>query len=885
MIKISLNAILITLGLLAAVPAALASRAGSGTLDPDWTWHSSFDDGVRKVIDTPNRVYFFTHQRPYFSQGNYSSYYANPSGAIFFLDKANPGAGIQDYHHFAAFSGLDMRLFAVNPDNDMKVIAYQDGGVDLIDAGNHVTYLSDIKDRPLPGGALIGAISFDRASGDIWLSTNRGFMHVDSRGKTLHFADFGKKVSDICRVGNRVIAIIGGRLHEAPAAANLSRLDSFTEISGMSVNTPTRLMPLTDNTLAYLNESNAIIGMAHTGEAWTISNLAADGGISENTADKVVCHKQDHTVIPTSDGYYVASNGTAYLVRKPVGTATMPTVSTLGLVSGSSRYSSSYDGKTVWSYTDRGKFFSCTYPDKTRSEAIRPDAPLTAMDARFVYSPKYGLLSVNIDPQRRIDLEFPKFPPALASYKNGKWANLSPTYNVPDVISTNESYLATYKSNLYHFPVADPMGVTIDPEFDNVLHLGSDWDGIAALYLDDTRKMPLMYLSSRNAMSSLPVNKTLTNGSWTNKGGNYTGTYIAGYDNSHNLWMYRSTAFGIANPGNVHQLWYLTPDARREALAKGDATLYGDWGVIRFTMPADPSTTLTALALRHPDNANKLVVYSKGCGSSITVIDHKGTLTDASDDEVSLFTNILLPNGSLFNSGNVYDFIENPLTGELIVCTRNETVVIDLKEKVEDSIIHGKMLTIPSDAGSGYDFLSPMICNSACFDEYGRLWLAHTNAGVVGFSPDYSKIVAYYTTANSPLLSNNIHGVGWNPDTRSLFISTDCGIAEVNVDDYSVAGSTSGEPSDAPQAPFALPERVTPDFTGVVSVHNVPAVTTLRVTDASGRVIRTLPPTENGVTYWDLLDNSGKRVETGRYSIGDAVGDAGFRALSVTVVR
>lgn len=886
MIKISLKAILVTLSLLVTVPALLASRAGTGTLDPDWIWHSSFDDGIRKVIDTPTRVYFFVHQRPYFISSEYKGYYKQPSGAIFFLDKSNPEAGIQDYHHFAAFSGLDMRLFAVNPDNDMKVIAYHDGGIDLIDADNKVTYISVIKNRPLPGATVINAINIDRGNGDIRISTNQGFLHLNKEGKVITYAEYGKKVSDICRVGDRIIAIIAGRLYEAPATANLTRLDSFQEIPGVTGDTPTYLMPLTDTSLAYLNEGNAIIGMSHNGTSWSVATITSDGGISESNGTILVAHKQDHSVIPTADGYYLASDGKAYFVKKPAEAGAMPSVTAIDLVSGSSRYSSSYDGKTVWSYTNRGKFFSTTYPDRTSSEAIRPAAPLFTQDVRFIYSPEHGFLSVNIDPQKRADIATPRFPALLTAYRDGQWVNLSQTYNIPDVISENSTYMSTFNANIHHFPVADPVGICLDPIFKDIMHYGSIWDGTAAVNLDNPRKMPVMYLSSINGMSSLPV-YTFTNGNcgWASNNGNYTGMCIAGYDVDGNIWLYRSTAMSISPTPKTHELWYWTPDARREALVNSDASKYKPWGVIKFDMPNDPSAFLYAKTLLHPLNANKIMLYSQGCGANITIVDYNGTLEDSSDDDIKMFSKIMLPSGASGNPGYVNDFIENPITGEIVICTRNETFVINSDAEVTDGRINGRNLSVPSETGSSYDFLSPMICNSACFDEYGRLWCAIASGGVIGFSPDYSRVIAYYNTDNSPLLSNNIHGLGWNPDTKSLFISTDCGIVEVKVDSYSVAADSSGTASDALQAPFATPETVTPDYTGTVAVHNVPAVTTLRVTDSRGRLIRSLPASESGVTYWDLLDNSGKRVPTGRYSIEDATGDSDFRAISVTVVR
>ena len=81
------------------------------------------------------------------------------------------------------------------------------------------------------------------------------------------------------------------------------------------------------------------------------------------------------------------------------------------------------------------------------------------------------------------------------------------------------------------------------------------------------------------------------------------------------------------------------------------------------------------------------------------------------------------------------------------------------------------------------------------------------------------------------------------------------------------------------------PQAVSADFTGNVSLHNVPAGVALRVRDADGRTVAALPETKNGTTFWNLLDADGNLVPTGRYTISDASGNNLMPEFTLPVVR
>ena len=155
--------------LFAAALVAISSAASRPTRKyAEWTIHPSFDNRPRRIIDTPDKVYLFVHQRPFnktahkdadFSQPQYLT----PAGAVFTIDKANPSAPMANINNLAPLSGADMVNFEVDPVSGIMVFAYNDGGVDIASKDYDVRYFNQIARRNFPGAAKVRNISFDAA--------------------------------------------------------------------------------------------------------------------------------------------------------------------------------------------------------------------------------------------------------------------------------------------------------------------------------------------------------------------------------------------------------------------------------------------------------------------------------------------------------------------------------------------------------------------------------------------------------------------------------------------------------------------------------------------------------------------------------------------------
>lgn len=858
-----------------------------------WTIHSAFDNKPRKIIDTPNTVYFLVHQGFYTPIANgYDStgslYYNSPTGAIFFYDKKNPGAGLQDLAKTVNLSGFDIRIINYNPANGMLVIGYQDGGIDVVSSTGSVTYLNDLKKRISPGADKISAINFDPVNGDMWIGTGAGFIRYDKNFRKINSPEWSEAVTDIIPVGDRIVAVIANKLYAAPASSNLSNRNVFVaQSTSVNPGTITNLMPLKES-FASLNTGGIIHLYSSNGtNSWAVTENGGSNKVitdPNNYLGSYVIGITDHTVTPTANGFYVAATDKAYFVNRPESENAAPTVTSVTFPSARNVYSSSFDGQTYWFYDSAQTFSSQSSANNWSGEVSKytANAPLGTKDQLFFYNPQHGMVMVNRHPHLMTQYYGGSVDPLVATYKDGKWRNLAPKYHVPKLAATSAAALNTF--NLFVgmncYPFAMPCGAALDPLNPDVLYLGSpNYPGIVAYYLDDPTKTPHFIREKQdNSFDSFNALRIIENSGW-NIG---NPTLPLGSDGDGVMWFRGNQSNVGGNYGNL-MLYAITPEGRKDALEIADP-FTKRMDVKLVTIPADLSNTfwIYGLALKHPDNNHTILSGQYDGDDGIRVFRHNGDLDDKSGYQVSNILNFKLPTGDLRAPTQVRFFAENPVNGDIVVTTFFDTYVFNLKNPIINNVIEARTLEFTSENGQTTSFRPSSRSNTMVFDEYGRLWAATTDNGVIGISEDGKSVVAHFTVDNSPIGSNDVHGIGWNPDTKSLFISTNETVTEVKVDSPVSSESVSGVEEDYP---FALPTRIDPSFSGTVAIHNAPASTVLRVRDSQGKTVCELDNTVNGVAYWDTLDQDGNLVPSGRYTIVDATGELNFPAITINIVR
>ena len=213
-------------------------------------------------------------------------------------------------------------------------------------------------------------------------------------------------------------------------------------------------------------------------------------------------------------------------------------------------------------------------------------------------------------------------------------------------------------------------------------------------------------------------------------------------------------------------------------------------------------------------------------------------------------------------NGWIMEVAEDPLTGNLWMSFDSKLVSIDLTKPVKNGIAEGEPLYVTNMDGSRESTVMSDMVHCIAFDEYNRMWVGTGDSGVYGISTDRKKVFAHYDMSNSPLKSNQIDGLCWDPESKELMIGSNMGLLSVKPDK---AGSTV----QGIVNPMAYPVNVLPEYKGTVKFVNLPVQTVLTVCDGTGRHIKQLPAVDNGQTTWDVCDADGQPVSQGVYTVRD----------------
>ncbi|MCM1369563.1 MAG: hypothetical protein NC204_04245 [Candidatus Amulumruptor caecigallinarius] len=871
--------IVMLLCLLGVAPAIYAQPAGS------WKLHSTFSRTPRRVMATDNGFFLFVHQN-FFNNGGYDHYYETATGALFYYDASNPDRGIRDIKQLANLSGRNIMTVNYNPMYKYLVVGYEDGVVDFVDKNFNVKTIDVLKGRKVPGAHDIQTINFDIDSPDAWICTKSGFLRIDGNSFSVKsFKDGLENMAFITTVGDKIIASFGNKLYQADKEANPGILSNFAEITDFSLDyepQPGSVMPLGKNSFAFITAkkngskdyTSFLKIVKKSGDNWTMSSA----NLETNTLllqSQVSTTPLESTVIPTINGYLLHSETKARFLKFPENEESDPVITIVTLPAGT-RYSATGDFESFWRWNDsamvQSRIENGAWKDLT--ESLVPEAVFAAGSMKFDYSPTVGFIALNQGPDLKNRTSSIITAPFPATYRNGKWTDLSYYYNPPSLMTDDPFYTPTYTKYRNRFPACDPQGLLVDPLYPDYIYTASLWDGAVAMNLADTKKMPLLFISHTSSpFSGMPKKVTFPAQTWNS----YTGAYLAGADADNNIWVMTDNAWNQDDSMTDHiSFWCWTPEARKAALESCDVQKAGEW--ITMSLPVGASTPLSpyAIVLKHPNNKNKLISFIKG-NYSVAIYDHKGTIADNSDDNVEIATRFVNEKGALLSFLYLDAFVEDPVTGDVVMCTETGPYLLNPNNPVSNNQIRVDRLCITDEYGNSTPVCPSATVVDACFDEYGRLWLGLLGGGLVGISADRSKIIAQQNTSNSIIPSDNIYGLGWNPETKSLFVSTENGLAEFFPD----APQTDNVADTS--LPYAMPAKVDADFSGVVAVYNVGTSSRMLVRTTSGSIICELPMAKEGKTYWNLCDSDGALVKSGIYTISDANTD--MKPLEIFVTR
>lgn len=142
-------------------------------------------------------------------------------------------------------------------------------------------------------------------------------------------------------------------------------------------------------------------------------------------------------------------------------------------------------------------------------------------------------------------------------------------------------------------------------------------------------------------------------------------------------------------------------------------------------------------------------------------------------------------------------------------------------------------------------------------DGGNRKWIA-TKSGLYRVAADGTELFETFTTANSPLPSDQILDVAVEPVSGSVFVATTAGLVSYR--------GVATEPAGTLNKVTVFPNPVRPDFSGVVAINGLVDQAAVKILDAAGQLVYETKA-QGGTATWNLLDYRGRPVRTGIYLV------------------
>ncbi len=895
-------------GAVLALAGALSFSASATELLTEWRSFPSADwrsnsNTMRVTQYCPTERYLFvlmqgnTYDKTAWQDfGHDNNAYLN----LFYYDNEHPQNGFRPIETlYPECRGMLAACISYNLDKKYLVVTYQDGRIELIYDDGRVAKINDFMDAKLPGSKRVNSISFSPENNEIYLATQNGYVVLDDESASVkEWVRLWTAVNYISRMDDMLVAVApvmtivtnGSQAQEVAETTLVTyrmkgespksiadftpvKLSDTSNISKKMVNQKTGnllisdgVMPLTDKTFITVGRA----GDANNSALSIISlTLQSDGSYRPMTlVDTYVIYPADK-FIPfspfsgginlTADGYCVKS-GDYHMIKKgqdPDFTLADPqkdykakVLTTHYLTKSGLTYSNgaSYDGLNFWVYqlcgaNDANGGF-CRYIKggdgklALADSKLVPSGPAAQLARNLVYAPGYGMIVPGREYTSYLLYSYGAYDSATL-FDGKNWKPLGVALTSP---AHNSKFVGTF-------------GETVDPDNPKYVYSGSYNKGLLRRNLEDpTDVLHITFGSGYNA--AWPADVEIIPGYATSATHSWALASRASFDADGRMWFcsFNSTTM-YSGEGVVMFYW-----DKQDRLASVNKESYKPMKSVRLKTGCNESNKLDFIALAHPKNKNKLVYLNGGFESSaVSVIDHSGTPDNVNDDRYGVGSQGYDPEGRRIFWDYVYFAEEDPVDGRVWLFTGVGLYWFDPEEFIKNpGLIHRFEVSRFEGKDQKTVIGESALPMAYSVDNYNRKWFGFNGGGIICISPDNNEQIAHFNSQNSPLISNAVIGLGWNPERNSLMISTDSGLQEMMVNEGVIR---SEEPL------VVYPVAVTPGFKGYVTVRAAVDTNEYSIKTADGASVIKLGRPKGGDLQWNLLNAGGTRVAGGKYNL------------------
>ena len=820
----------------------------SGTVamwaNPNWKIHTTFDEEVSRIVDTPSHTYFISRTQPYRANvaQNKDNLYS-----LFRYDK-----DADELMNLSADNLLTenvVQCVEYSPEKRMLVVVYANNNIDLLYDNGDTVNIPAYMQATVAHTKDVNSIFIDAPADRVYLCSEFGYVALND--KKLEVADsriYGFPVKGMSRTGDTILLLTQDALYSAPISAPRYNLSEYTKVADMP--DAAWLVRIGDGvSLVCAGKSGSQNTYVVSEEAGRLTlNESRSGHIYnvEHNNDGVTLADSNHIFQYQPDGHYKA------IVRH---------ADDRGMAAASADFSEIWYGKMRKGICSRRYNPDSEEKWSVTRDYMLPDAPAPFRTPNMAWHKEYGLLVANHGYDWNFTNHSVNSPILLSAYRDGRWTQVSPVYTNPEIVAS----------------LMNPNGLAVDPDNTDLVYFGSLLHGIERINLRDGSDILHMSRKSdpfRNEPGFVEIvpDQSGQPSPVTGAGNTWTALSMFSapeFDSYGNMWMAHSD-WDDQRPLQIHLYCWEAADRR----ASVDAASFRPMHRLAVEgLGVKNNQFVTPLVTsRNKD----IVLWTNSSHEGDMMLMHtNGTPSDQSDDKVIHMNTYTDQDGSDFDVQYIKQFLEDPITGYVWVAHGGGVFYFNPNDWLDGRLKVTRVKVARNDGTNLADYLlNDVSVNRIAIDGNGRKWFATSGAGVVCTSSDGRTIEEEITSADTPLPDDIVYGLAYIPDTNSMMFSTHMGMAEY----FLSAGGSGGEGATEARA---YPNPVRPDYFGYVTIDNIPDGSLVKIVDSRGNLVKELGYV-SGETKWDVTDLSFRRVGSGVYYILTS-GDANSSAATATV--
>ena len=165
---------------------------------------------------------------------------------------------------------------------------------------------------------------------------------------------------------------------------------------------------------------------------------------------------------------------------------------------------------------------------------------------------------------------------------------------------------------------------------------------------------------------------------------------------------------------------------------------------------------------------------------------------------------------------------------------------------------------ILDEGGNVGELLANQFINAIEVDGNNQKWVATDGAGVFLFAEDGKSTLQHFTKDNSPLPTNSVRSLAYEPQSGKIYMGTPNGLVAFQGNAY--------VPSATLEEIEVYPNPIRPGYTGLLTIRGLQVDCVVKITDIAGNAVFETTST-GGSVQWDLRSFAGDRVRSGVYLI------------------